>query len=72
MNYIQTWYNEFNTQKTGYTLYSATELYNLINPYYKEPFPLSMTKFGRDLKKYNFISKRRVAKGFQYSVKWEI
>ena len=71
MRYILEWYVNNSNDKVGYTVYTSTELFELVKPYYKEPFPLTLIKLGKDLKEFSFIAKRRIGKGNQYSVNWD-
>ena len=71
MSYLISWFVNSKNNKTGFEVFKATELLNLMKPYYKEPFPLSQTKLGIDLKQVKFFQKKRSRTGILYSVNWD-
>jgi hypothetical protein len=71
-DYIRTWYDAAREGRTGYSVFTATELYNeIIASMPPAPFPVSIRKFGLDIAKYPFILKKKSSKHNLYSVNWD-
>ena len=71
-DYIQAWYDTTREGQTGYSVFAATELYELIMASLSpSPFPISIRKFGLDIAKCPFVSKKKNRKHNLYSVNWD-
>lgn len=71
-DYIQIWYDATREGQTGYSVFSATELYELVmTSLTPSPFPISPRKFGLDIAQCPFITKKKGPKHNLYSVNWD-
>jgi hypothetical protein len=72
MEYIQDWYAASRSGRSGYTVFTATALYaEVMSVTPATPFPISAKKFGHDLLKCKFITKKKTRTHNLYSVSWD-
>ena len=71
LKYLTNWFETARLNQKGFSVYTATELFNVINANYTDVFPLTQTKLGRDLRKLPFVIKRKEKTCYRYAINWD-